>query len=526
MIDLNLVKLRFDWLGNQYSDPPLGLLSVASQARKYGANVFLTDLAHETKIPRADIYAFTASTLEVPSAIQKAREIRGQYTHAKIIVGGPHYDVQTPELLLKDLERGPFDVISKGEGETTIGPILDHLRTNPNRRIVMYQSPTRGPESDLIKYVTKEEWIEYNDTPFPAMDLLDREKYFQTGVTFLGAENEGASSTIIVTRGCPYACTFCASPIINGRTVNYRSLAKVEEEVEILIERYDVKALRWHDDCIPLTFKWIPRLEDFLEDTKILSRGSARTDQIVKGMDPELYKKAGVKPILERMWQAGFREIGFGIESAENEVLKGSEKRNSVEAHREALRLAKSFGFRTRAFMITGLPFETVYSADRTIDFLEETNPDIVTLTSFVPLPGTAIYNHPEKFGRRLLKHDWSNINFALQWGADGNWVDEPIQEMVTGDQVRNNHDRDTNREKLKEYVFSRGKFNVQKFNGVHISPVIEELRKSGEIDPTNKPYLSPELHKRRVEIGFNPFEDVNSQEIKKGALNSRIEVN
>jgi len=89
MVDLNFVIQRHSWQFDHYSDPPLGLLSVASQSRKYGANVSLTDLGHDTKFPKADIYAFTATTMEVPWAIKRAFEIKIFILKVRLLLEDP-----------------------------------------------------------------------------------------------------------------------------------------------------------------------------------------------------------------------------------------------------------------------------------------------------------------------------------------------------------------------------------------------------------------------------------------------------
>jgi len=136
-------------------------------------------------------------------------------------------------------------------------------------------------------FVPKEKHLSYDDMPFPAMDLLDSNKYFQPGKTFLDPNlNDGRNSSVImVTRGCPYSCSFCAAPVTVGRNLRARSLENVEREVENLLVKYGVGSIRWQDDCIPLNFRIIPGLADYLATTGILSRGSARTDQISGGYE-------------------------------------------------------------------------------------------------------------------------------------------------------------------------------------------------------------------------------------------------
>ena len=106
---------------------------------------------------------------------------------------------------------------------------------------------------------------------------------------------------------------------------------------------------------------------------------------------------------------------------------------------------------------MTGLPGETRDSAKHMIDFLEETNPDVVTLTSFVPLPGCDIYRSPEKYGVKILSEDWEQYNIALSRDSRVPWT-HTIETASVGEM-------ETNRERLKEYLFNKGKSNVAVYN-------------------------------------------------------------
>jgi len=360
MSELVFVKLNLPWQYDPYSDPPLGMLSVISEARKdQRVSVGLTDLAHQELYFSSDFYAFSASTLEYPEAEKKAREILKENPRAKILAGGPHFDVFPEKYWEGKITQTPFHIICRGEGESTIHLALDHLFSKNQKKVISQKGNLL--DLDLLD--------------LPARDLLDKEKYFQPGKTFGTADikSNGKSSTIMASRGCPYICSFCASPTLHSRKLRFRSLENTILELKDLQENYGIDSLRWQDDCIPLNLKRFPGITDYLHEHKIYSRGSARTDQMDSYM-------------LNLLEYALFREIGFGIESAENNVLELMRKRTTVSQNEKALIDTKNAGFKTRAFIMTGLPGESKDSAKIMIDFLERTNPDVVTLTSFIPL--------------------------------------------------------------------------------------------------------------------------------------------
>ncbi len=160
---------------------------------------------------------------------------------------------------------------------------------------------------------------------------------------------------------------------------------------------------------------------------------------------------------LQRLWDSGCREIGFGIESAEDNVLKLLYKKTSVELNKYALRKTKEHGFFVRAFMMTGLPGETKDSAENMVKFLEETNPDVVTLTSFMPLPGSDIYINPKKYGVTILDTNWEHYDISLKWQSN-----VPFVHTISTATVE---EMERNREVLKNYIFNRKKSNISAYN-------------------------------------------------------------
>ena len=63
------------------------------------------------------------------------------------------------------------------------------------------------------------------------------------------------AANIMTSRGCPFHCTFCATPSNWGRRVRGLSPENVIKEVEHVIERYNAKVIWFYDD----TFNYNPK---------------------------------------------------------------------------------------------------------------------------------------------------------------------------------------------------------------------------------------------------------------------------
>ena len=57
---------------------------------------------------------------------------------------------------------------------------------------------------------------------------------------------------ITSTRGCPFECTFCASPSLHERKIRFRSPENVVNEIEYLVKRFKVKEIHFEDDNLTL----------------------------------------------------------------------------------------------------------------------------------------------------------------------------------------------------------------------------------------------------------------------------------
>jgi len=106
--------------------------------------------------------------------------------------------------------------------------------------------------------------------------------------------------------------------------------------------------------------------------------------------------------ILNHLKQAGCIEIKLGVESGSEKLLKAMNKKFDITAIDRAIELINSASIQVKVFIITGLPSETWETNTETKEFLAKMGKEKirgVSLLRFVPLPGSYIYDNPEKFG-------------------------------------------------------------------------------------------------------------------------------
>ena len=367
---LNLINLPQPNSLDDKLDPPLGLMYIAAVLKKSGMPVKITDLCFVDKkdwkeaIGYADIYGITVFSSSLYLAKEIAQIAKENNPKCITVVGGPH-----PTSLPYDTLEF-FDCVVKGEGEFTFSLPKESIMTMP-----------------LIE--------DLDILPLPARDLVDLHRY--TRKVF------GEKATSITTsRGCPYKCAFCCKDVF-GHKVRYFSIERVVEEIKSIIKDYGIRNFIFYDDTFALNRNRVYALCEELRKLNIIFRcnGDARRN---------------TERDFRILYDAGCREIAFGIESGSQEILDRINKGVSVQQNRLAIQNAKKTGLCVKAFLMIGNPGESVKTIEETKRFMKEANPDQYTLFNFVPLPGCDIWKNPDKYGVRIVNKNFKNYyNIAGQ---------------------------------------------------------------------------------------------------------------
>ncbi len=351
----------------------LGLLYIAAVLEKAGHVVKIVDLRKDYHpIPEADFYGITATTsMEITHAKQISRYLKKRYPNAVRILGG-HHALYFPEECIKD-----FDVVVVGEGEKAVLEVVDE-----GARGIVQGGITRNLDA----------------VPFPARHLLPEESVFSNALFEGEKYGKGPKATTLITsRGCPYQCAFCPQM----KVIRFRSPENVAEEIQYLQKRYDCHHFRFVDDSFTIKKSRLFKICSLFEPLNIHFRTQTRSDLLT----PEM---------CEALKRAGCDELGLGVETADDKVLKLINKGETVEDHKRAVLMTKESGLRVKTNWMTGLPGETWETIEKNKQFIRETKPDRWILNQFCPFPGCDVWRAPEKYGVRILDKDWSKYyNFT-----------------------------------------------------------------------------------------------------------------
>lgn len=217
-------------------------------------------------------------------------------------------------------------------------------------------------------------------------------------------------------RGCPYGkCTFCSwayfSPIFR-----LRSSENLLDEIEALIEKYNVKEI--FDDTG--TFPSGAWLNEFCEglikrdfNKKVLLGCNMRCDYLTE-KNTKLMRKAG------------FRKLKLGLESANQQTLDKLNKNITVNQIINGCKIASKAGLSVHLTIMFGYPWETKNEAMNTLSLAQELlnkgYAEMFQATIIVPYPGTPLF-------KEGLRNKWFRFDYREYERYD---MKEPV--FITGD--------------------------------------------------------------------------------------------
>jgi len=287
-----------------------------------------------------------------------------------------------PELTLREL----VDTI---EGRTTFSPDVEHLykSTDPEWTAKVAEKMPNSDQYDLthVKGLVWRRGAEIvrnpdrnfipnlDDLPLPMHHLLPLDKY-RTPVL------KGTYQFIVTSRGCTAGCIYCIKHVSYQAGIRLRSPENVMAEIKMLYD-LGVRNIHMYADLFTANRDQVMGIcrEIINSGLKINFTCNSRVDYV----DEEM---------LQMMAKAGCDVISWGIESANEEILKKARKGTTAVRARQSLKWAREAGIRNLGYFIIGLPGETRESIQETIDFSKELPLDLAIFHIAAPYPGTPFF--------------------------------------------------------------------------------------------------------------------------------------
>jgi radical SAM superfamily enzyme YgiQ (UPF0313 family) len=330
------------------------------------------------------LVGLTCSTFNRSFVREMIRLIKIVDHDIKVVVGGVHASFCYDQIL----QQSGADAVVIGEGELTL---VDFCRAIENKVSLQTVNGLAFKENGQTVCNPPREIIKnLDDLAMP--DYSYARSYIErSGMGFM-----------ITSRGCPVRCTFCSTSSFWGQKVRMNSVSRVVDEMEMLISRFNVQKIFFHDDTFNLG---ITRVKD------ICSEILRREIKVVWGCS------CRVSPVSEEMLAAmvaaGCRHICWGIESGSESMLKRIEKKITLSQIRNAYDLSMKFRdvMSIGAFTMVGNPGESEHTVKETVSFLNSILiTDRPSTSVLYILPGTLLYEGLKREGH-ISDMDWSRYD-------------------------------------------------------------------------------------------------------------------
>jgi anaerobic magnesium-protoporphyrin IX monomethyl ester cyclase len=269
------------------------------------------------------------------------------------------------------------DFVVIGEGEITLKDLIQAI-DDGERDFKNIDGLAFKEKEEVIKTSSRQIVRELDSFPMPAWDLVDISSYKK-----IWMENHGYFSlNIATTRGCPFKCNWCAKPIYGNR-YNSRSPLKVAEEIESLINNFDVHHFWMCDDIFGLKPGWVQEFRNVVKakGLKFKYKIQSRVDLLLQ------------EDTITALAESGAETVWVGAESGSQKILDAMDKGTTVEQIYEATKLLKKNKIRPAFFLQFGYLGEEKADIEKTINMVLELMPEEIGISVSYPLPGTKFFD-------------------------------------------------------------------------------------------------------------------------------------
>ena len=294
---------------------------------------------------RQTLYLWHDTEEQLTEWFKKLRETLDKYNkNAKIILGGSRIPaiLNTSKLVDESFALCKYvDYAILGMADDAVPTLVNKLKNNKN---IEFDTEVNG-----IKYIfcDKEPWLAKSKIPDPI--IYTKEDCFEK-THWAGIE---------VGRGCAFNCKFC---YYEKRYNNKKDLKILSEELKRNYYEHGIQGYHITADCFNDNRKFVG---DWAEMTAKLPfsiewASYVRVDPFHKW--PEM---------IDEMYASGYKCGWYGIETLSHAAGKACGKGLDPDKVKELLGLVKQKGESwTTAYFILGLPKETEYSLQSTLDWL------------------------------------------------------------------------------------------------------------------------------------------------------------
>lgn len=416
------------------SHPPIGLASITAYLRQKGHSVTLIDTVGEgisTYHELPSTPGFFLQGLDHAAILKRIpphskiigvgcmfshawvatrpliHRIAGHFPGALLIAGGEHVTA----LYDRCLNETPLCACVLGEGEETMAELASAVENSIDITTIAGIACKR-PDNTIAVTPSRHRIRNLNNLPFPDWKQVPLDAY-----TIYEGPASGPTIPMLATRGCPHACTFCSAPGMWGKQWVARRPENIVKEMEHHIRTKQITAFQLPDINPFISRRWTRQLCRL-----IIDKGLNISWQMPVGTSFEAIDADTARLLVA----SGCHQVQYAPESGSPRILAAMHKTVTIPSFENAVGSALSAGMVVSVLFILGYPGETIADVVKTfrlIGKLAVLGVHEIAISSFVPLPGTAIFRRLLEEGRIIINDDYllamasaTSLSSALSW--------------------------------------------------------------------------------------------------------------
>ena len=332
------------WSGEVFPTPAIGYLQAAIKKARPDVSVTAADMKVALKLLETNTYDLVGVTYHSFS-VKYAKGIRSKIK-GRLVCGGHH-----PSAMPQQMLGIGYDQVVIGEGENLMLSIIS------------------GDTRPIVDDCPESYYTNINDIPFPDY----------TGLSWSGA----MGIPIISSRGCAWACNFCASSAFWGQRWKMRTAENVLAEIYAT----GLKTFMFEDDNFVVNRKRAIEICDGIKGRGYKWQCASRAETLVD------------EGLCVALKEAGCETVWVGIESLSQDSLDRCNKHTTVEKMLAGIDVADRVGLNIMAQFIIGLPDDTENDIKLTVQNIKRSKIKRKGMQKIWIVPNTVAYDRAKQKG-------------------------------------------------------------------------------------------------------------------------------
>ena len=340
----------------------------STEIAEYTINQRLPQLLRELYLTKANHMIFSCYIWNIDIILDLCCQLKQVMPNIKILLAGPEVSYNTTEIMK---QYSFIDGIIRGEGESALIPLLEHLQSGTSAASVPSFTYRIGYH---IAETEQAPPISLSQLPFPYPDLK---------------QEKGRILYFECSRGCPFQCGYCLSSIEKG--VRFMPLEQVYQCLDVFLSN-QVLQVKFVDRTFNCNKNYAFSIWNYLKEH---DNGITNFHFEIAG---ELLDKETIA-LLSTVRKGQF-QFEVGVQSTNTETLSAITRKTDTEKLLQICKEIDSSGnIHLHLDLIAGLPYEDINSFRNSFNQVFQIHPQQLQLGFLKVLKSSSIHKQCTEYG-------------------------------------------------------------------------------------------------------------------------------